>query len=144
MKKINSKLIIKGISLFLVLILVIPIILSGSSYLPIFDQQDNQPPRSENDKPSADEQKPDTNKPSSLDSPIVGKFTEREINDSETAILAVQDIKEDLGLTNAVDELTVNSVNSVEKVTYYKLQQNYNGIPVYGSNVIVVADQNGG
>ena len=74
---------------------------------------------------------------------ITGKFTERQITDGESAILAVKDVAEDLGLGNAVEELTVASENTVDNLTYYRLQQNYKGIPVYGSTFVVVSDENG-
>ena len=74
---------------------------------------------------------------------VVGKFTDREIKTGESAILAVQDIAGDLGLINAAEELSVKSENTVDNLTYYRLQQNYNGIPVYGSTFVVVTDENG-
>ena len=74
---------------------------------------------------------------------ITGKFTDRQITDSESAILAVKDVAVDLGLGNAVEELTPKSTNTVDNLTYYRLQQNYQGIPVYGSTFVVVTDENG-
>ncbi len=74
---------------------------------------------------------------------LVGKFTDRKIEDADEAILAVQDVAKDLGFTNATDELSVVSTNTVDELTYYRLQQNYQGIPVYGSTFVVVADENG-
>jgi Zn-dependent metalloprotease len=74
---------------------------------------------------------------------LVGTFTNREIKDEASAILAVQDVAKDLGYTNATDELTTVSVNTVDNLTYYRLQQNYQGIPVYGSTFVVIADENG-
>jgi len=75
--------------------------------------------------------------------PIVGKFTEEKITDGESAILAVQSVASDLGLDNATDELTVKKEDTVGNLTYYRLQQNYQGIPVYGSDFVVIADKNG-
>lgn len=76
-------------------------------------------------------------------STLIGKFTEREIIDESSAILAVQDVAEDLGLENAAAELTAKSTNTVDNLTYYRLQQNYQGIPVYGSTFVVISDENG-
>ena len=74
---------------------------------------------------------------------LVGKFTDREIKNEESAVLAMQDIAEELGLTNAVEELTPKSTNTVDNLTYYRLQQNYQGIPVYGCSFVVITDENG-
>ena len=78
-----------------------------------------------------------------LQLPIVGKFTNKKITDGRSAIKAVQEIADDLGLENATDELTVKREDTVGELTYYRLQQNYKGIPVYGSDFIVIADENG-
>lgn len=74
---------------------------------------------------------------------LVGQFTDRTITDARAAIAAVKDASEKLGLTNATDELTVKSESVVENLTYYRLQQNYNGIPVYGNFFVVVSDEQG-
>lgn len=78
-----------------------------------------------------------------LQLPIVGKFTDKKIIDGQSAIQAVQKIAEDLGLENAADELTVKREDTVGELTYYRLQQNYKGIPLYGSDFIVITDENG-
>lgn len=74
---------------------------------------------------------------------IQGKFTDISINNEENAIEAVRDAAEILGLGNAAEELTVNRTDTVDNLTYYRLDQNYKGIPVYGSSFVVVADENG-
>ena len=76
-------------------------------------------------------------------STLVGKFTDREIKDESAAILAVKDVSKELGFTNAAEELSVKTTNTVDNLTYYRLQQNYQGIPVYGSTFVVVSDENG-
>ena len=78
-----------------------------------------------------------------LQLPIVGKFTDKKITDGQSAIQAVQEVADDLGLENAADELTVKREDTVGELTYYRLQQNYKGIPVYGSDFVVIADENG-
>ena len=78
-----------------------------------------------------------------LQLPIVGKFTDKKITDGQSAIQAVQEVADDLGLENAADELTVKREDTVGELTYYRLQQNYKGIPVYGSDFIVITDENG-
>ena len=74
---------------------------------------------------------------------IQGKFTDISINNEENAIEAVRDAAEILGLGNAAEELTVNRTDTVDNLTYYHLDQNYKGIPVYGSSFVVVTDENG-
>lgn len=74
---------------------------------------------------------------------VVGKFTDREINSVDSAILAVCDVAEELGLSNATAELSEKSVTTVDGITYYRLQQNYKGIPVYGGAFVVIADGSG-
>lgn len=74
---------------------------------------------------------------------IQGKFTDISINNEENAIEAVRDAAEILGFGNAAEELTVNRTDTVDNLTYYRLDQNYKGIPVYGSSFVVVADENG-
>lgn len=81
--------------------------------------------------------------PTSQFGTLVGKFTDREIKDEESAILAVQDVADYLGLKNAAAELTPKTTNTVDNLTYYRLQQNYKGIPVYGSTFVVISDENG-
>ena len=58
---------------------------------------------------------------------LVGKFTDRKIDDVDSAILAVKDVADTLNLGNAADELTEIHTNTVDNLTYYRLQQNYKG-----------------
>jgi len=74
---------------------------------------------------------------------LTGKFTEIPITDERSAIAAVQDAAGLMGLYNAANELTPIHANTVDGSTYYRLQQNYNGIPVYGRTFVVIADENG-
>lgn len=76
-------------------------------------------------------------------SSISGKFTDIKIVDEDSAIEAAKDASKKLDLKNATDELTLISKNSVNNLNYYRLQENYNGIPVYGKTIVVVADDNG-
>ena len=70
-------------------------------------------------------------------------FTDVLITDESTAILAAQDAAKSLGLGNAADDLTVSDIARFDETVYYRMQQNYNGIPVYGRTVTVVADAEG-
>lgn len=74
---------------------------------------------------------------------IGGKFTSINVVDSNSAIAAAQDAAKNFGLENAANELSVASINAVDGVTYYRLQQNYKGIPVYGRTFIISADDLG-
>lgn len=74
---------------------------------------------------------------------LMGKFTDIQIIDAESAIEAAQDGAKQLGLQNAADELSLKNQNTVNGLTYYRLQQNYEGIPVYGRTFCVIADQSG-
>ena len=50
---------------------------------------------------------------------------------------------EEFGYENALSELTEKSTTVVDGDSYYRLQQNYQGIPVYGRTVVCVTDENG-
>ena len=126
MKNLCQKLSVKVIALCVILALSISLVMSICLY-----QRDKDTPTN-NDEGN-----------NSVSNMIAGKFTDREIKGVEDAILAVQDVKEELGLTNAVEELTVATTNTVDNITYYRLQQNYKGIPVYGSQVIVISNEKG-
>ena len=65
------------------------------------------------------------------------------VRSAEDAIAVLSDRAEDLGYTNALSELTELHTNTVEGHSYYRLQQNYNGIPVYGRTVVYAADERG-
>lgn len=74
---------------------------------------------------------------------ITGVFTDLEIVDGEGAIAAAQDAAGLLGLASAADELSVKSETQTGNNTFYRLQQNYYGIPVYGRTMTVVAGEDG-
>lgn len=74
---------------------------------------------------------------------IGGKFTSVKVTDSDSAIAAAQEAAENSGLGSAGNELSVININTIDGVTYYRLQQNYKGIPVYGRTFIVSADDLG-
>lgn len=74
---------------------------------------------------------------------IPGKFTDEKITNADEAIKAAQNAASQLGLQTATDELTLLKEDTVGELTYYRLQQNYQGIPVYGKTIVVVADKTG-
>lgn len=71
---------------------------------------------------------------------ISGKFTDILVVDEESAIEAAREAALQMGLGNAADELSVKNVSTVGDLTYYRLQQNYQGIPVYGKSIVIVVD----
>lgn len=70
-------------------------------------------------------------------------FTDLAIVDEQSAISAVQEVADELGYQNAFDELKPYISTSVGKECFYRLQQYYKGIPVYGRYVTVVATEEG-
>lgn len=74
---------------------------------------------------------------------LTGKFTDEKITNSDEAIKAAQNAASQLGLQTATDELSLLKEDTVGELTYYRLQQNYQGIPVYGKTIVVVVDKNG-
>lgn len=74
---------------------------------------------------------------------LPANFTDVQVVDEASAILAAKEASDLLGLGNAADELTIQDVNTVDEITYYKMQQNYKGIPVYGRTMVVMADTSG-
>lgn len=78
---------------------------------------------------------------------MLGKSSDGEgipqVHSAEDAIHVLQSRAEDLGYENALSELTELHCATVSGDSYYRLQQNYRGIPVYGRSVIYAADENG-
>lgn len=65
------------------------------------------------------------------------------IPDVDNAIQQVAKLGEDYGYENALSELTEKNTTTVDGDTYYRLQQNYQGIPVYGRTVVCAIDRDG-
>lgn len=70
-------------------------------------------------------------------------FTDRKIVDEDSALAAIEDVAQVLGIENVNAEFSNCEVNTVFSNTYYRFQQEYKGIPVYGRSVIVAADKDG-
>lgn len=68
------------------------------------------------------------------------KFTDIKITDINSAIQATQEGARILGIEDAAKELSVNSVDEIGNLTYYRLQQNYSGYPVYGRTFVLVSN----
>ena len=75
---------------------------------------------------------------------MLGKgFSDIKITDEETAIKAAAQSAEELGYENAMKDLVGYYSTTVDGETFYRLQQTYKGIPVYGRYVVVVAGESG-
>lgn len=70
-------------------------------------------------------------------------FSNVKITDVDSALEAISDVKDALGIGNVRKELNVQSVNTVDDNTYYRFQQYYEDIPVYGKSIVVFADSKG-
>lgn len=71
---------------------------------------------------------------------ISESFTDIKITDENNAISAVQEVAQGMGLENAATELEATDISGVNGRTYYRLQQMYEGIPVWGRSWVVAAD----
>ena len=71
------------------------------------------------------------------------EFTTNQVVDEETAIKAVESVASQINISDPSKELKVEIVSSVDGDKYYRMQQYYKEIPVYGCSVVVGADENG-
>ena len=75
---------------------------------------------------------------------MLGKgFSDIKITDEESAIKAAAKSAEELGYENAMKDLVGYYSTTVDGETFYRLQQTYKGIPVYGRYVVVAAGESG-
>lgn len=65
------------------------------------------------------------------------------VENAQDVIIQLANEESEYGYINALSELTEKSTSIVDGDNYYRLQQNYHGIPVYGRTVVCVADENG-
>lgn len=72
-----------------------------------------------------------------------GKFTDTKITDEKTAIKAAQEAAIKLHINGAADELKAESIDTVDGITYYRLQQLNGKTPIYGRAFVVMADSDG-
>lgn len=70
-------------------------------------------------------------------------FTDTKITDEKSAIAAISEIADQIGIEDVENELKTADINKVGENTYYRFQQYYNDIPVYGKSVVVAADESG-
>ncbi|MBR4026589.1 MAG: M4 family metallopeptidase [Lachnospiraceae bacterium] len=84
----------------------------------------------------------DNNIPNYID----GKFSDKKVNSIEDAVDALNDIHYIMQFENPeqeFEEVYESSVNLGNQTNYYRLQQVYHSIPVYGYQLIVSTDSNG-
>lgn len=67
-------------------------------------------------------------------------FSDIKITDVDSALEAISAVKNELGISDVHKELKVQSVDTVDNNTFYRFQQYYNDIPVYGRSVIINAE----
>lgn len=70
-------------------------------------------------------------------------FTDVIVTDEKSVIEAIGSVSASLGIDNATEELKVSNVQTVKDDRFYRIQQYYNEIPVYGRSIVVSADKNG-
>lgn len=71
------------------------------------------------------------------------KEKSKRIQNAEEAQEWLGEQKEELGLKNALSELKETVTTEVSGDCYYRFEQNYQGIPVYGRTIVVAVDQDG-
>lgn len=64
------------------------------------------------------------------------------IYNAADAISHAKKLGEEYGYENAMAELTERNTTSIDGGNYYRLQQNYQGIPVYGRTIVYATDIN--
>lgn len=66
-----------------------------------------------------------------------------EIHNVEEAIAHARDLGDECGYENAMSEMTEKVTTTIDGDSYYRLQQNYQGIPVYGRTLVYATDEKG-
>ncbi len=72
-----------------------------------------------------------------------GSIVKEKITDSASALRAVEDIAEHLGISDAAACYKTCSAQSLMNDVFYSCPQEYNGVPVYGSSIDFIVDENG-
>ena len=70
-------------------------------------------------------------------------FTDRMVTDPDSALMAISDVADSIGIDDVNHELTDCKENMLSGNTFYRFQQTYQGIPVYGRSVVIVVDAEG-
>lgn len=70
-------------------------------------------------------------------------FTDVKVTDEKSAFEAVSSVSNTIGINDVEKELKISGTNSFDGETFYRMQQYYNDIPVYGKDVVLASDKNG-
>ncbi len=70
-------------------------------------------------------------------------FTDVKVTDEKSALKAISSVSDVIGIENVEEELKISSADIIDNDTYYRFQQYYNDIPVYGKSICLVTDENG-
>lgn len=70
-------------------------------------------------------------------------FTDVPVTDEKSALEAIKSVADVIGIENVEKELKISRTDTIENDTYYRFQQYYNGIPVYGNSLVISVDKNG-
>lgn len=65
------------------------------------------------------------------------------VANAEEAINLLKEMGQEYGLKNGLSELTEKYTTQIDGDSYYRLQQNYQGIPVYGRTAVCATDASG-
>ena len=72
-----------------------------------------------------------------------GSIVKERITDSASALRAVESIAEHLGISDAAACYETCSAQPLMNDVFYSCPQEYNGVPVYGSSIDFIVDENG-
>ena len=70
-------------------------------------------------------------------------FTDVKVTDEKSALEAVASVAEIIGIKDVEKDLKVVSTNTIDGDSFYRMQQQYNGIPVYGKEIILSVNDKG-
>ena len=71
-----------------------------------------------------------------------GKFSETKINDEKSALIALENVKNNLGIIDINNELKSLKSNEFNGNKFFTFDQYYNGIRVYGNSILVTTKGN--
>jgi len=74
---------------------------------------------------------------------IDGAFSDVKVNSKEDVLAALDSIKELMNIKNVNDEFNVLNGETSEGMTYYRLQQKYKSVEIYGQQLVVAVDKDG-
>lgn len=75
---------------------------------------------------------------------ILGTFSSTAVSDFDTAVEALNDVQNIMGIQDAAQEYTdAGATTMLDDTTQFRMQQTYNGYPVYGQQLVVTTDSEG-